>query len=169
MPISQEPGTTYNPMDVMMGRVSGRPYLNTMDTPAGTSGGSSPTPNSPSPTGTLAPSAVRATGKGPFDPAYRQNIATYAGGQFFPPGGGNLSFNPTDISTFPGSPVTGGNAPLRGTPYSLLALAQGGLPFSLSSPLGSLPNPLSTLFGGGDSGGGSGTLFGVGGGKTPVY
>ena len=38
--------------------------------------------------------SVRATGTGAFDNAYRQNLATYAGGQFARPNG-SLSFNPT--------------------------------------------------------------------------
>lgn len=77
----------------------------------------------------LNPEAVRATGTGPYDPAYRQNLATYAGGQFSRPGG-SMNFNPTDLSSFPGNPVGGGNAPLPGLPDSLVSQALGGNPFS---------------------------------------
>jgi hypothetical protein len=77
--------------------------------------------------------AVRASGSGPYDNAYRQNLATYAGGQFQRPNG-LLSFNPTDPNSFPGNPVGGGNAPTTGTPNSLTGLAIGGQPFSYSQP-----------------------------------
>src|SRR5215469_6091968 len=83
--------------------------------------------------GTVGPESVRATGQGPFDPAYRQNLATYAGGPFARPGG-NLSFNPTDLSTFPGLPTGGGTAPVSGMPLSLLDMALGGQPFSWAPP-----------------------------------
>jgi hypothetical protein len=156
-------GSMYNPMQVMMG--SGRgpgPYISPSGPPAGTDPGRTPPP-APTST-TLAPEAVRATGSGPFDPTYRQNLATYAGGQFQRPSVTTqpergapqtmnvLSFNPTDISTFPGQPVGGGNAPLQGLPFGLLSLAQGGLPFSWGTPLGGVPNPLATIFGGGGGG-----------------
>jgi len=88
----------------------------------------------PAPTqGIVGPESVRATGKGPFDQPYRQNLATYAGGQFAKPGG-ILSFNPTDLSTFPGAPTGGGTAPVSGMPASLLDMALGGSPFSWTSP-----------------------------------
>ena len=155
MPIGQEFGTSYNPLDVALGKPKsskGSLYLSPTGTPAGADAGTSPqsgsSPTQPA-TGTLGPSAIRATGAGPFDAAYRQNLATYAGGQFMPPSGGNLLFNPTDISTFPGAPVGGGNAPRTGTPFSLLAMAQGGLPFNWGSPIGAMNNPLSTFMGGG--------------------
>lgn len=81
----------------------------------------------------LAAETVRATGTGPFDAAYRQNLATNAGGNFMRPGG-NLSFNPTDLSTFPGNPTGGGTAPLPGLPNSLIGNALGGNPFSYTAP-----------------------------------
>lgn len=83
--------------------------------------------------GILNAQAVRSTGSGPYDAAYRQNLATYAGGQFSRPGG-IMSFNPTDLSTFPGNPVGGGNAPLPGLPDSLISQALGGNPFSFQQP-----------------------------------
>ena len=67
--------------------------------------------------------AVRATGAGPFDPAYRQDLATYAGGNFQRPNG-FLGFNPTgDLF---GNPTGGGNAPVPGMPTDLLTSALGG-------------------------------------------
>ena len=87
-------------------------------------GGSAPTG------GVLAPRNVRATGTGPFDPAYRQNLASYAGGQF----SGDLSFNPTDISSFPGQPTGGGTAPVTGMPTSLMDVALAGQGFSWTPP-----------------------------------
>src|SRR5262245_47579072 len=39
------------------------------------------------PPNVLSSEAVRATGTGPYDSAYWQNLATYAGGQFVRPGG----------------------------------------------------------------------------------
>lgn len=133
-------GSNFDPGSVMMGRGSS-PYLWTggskqppkigpvgppvskqmSDTPAPTSGG------------VLGPESIRATGTGPFDAAYRQNLATYAGGQFSRPGG-NMMFNPTDPSTFPGMPVGGGNAPVTGMPQSLMDMALGGQGFSWSPP-----------------------------------
>ena len=81
----------------------------------------------------LGPEAVRATGTGPFDPAYRQNLATFAGGQFQRPGG-NLMFNPTDPGLFGGAPSGAGNAPVTGAPISLLSGAMGGQPFQFPQP-----------------------------------
>ncbi len=81
----------------------------------------------------LGSESVRSSGSGPFDSTYRQNLATYGGGQFARPGG-NMSFNPTDASTFPGNPTGGGNAPLPGLPDSLISRAIGGNPFSFSPP-----------------------------------
>lgn len=86
------------------------------------------------PTDILGSEAVRATGSGPFDSAYRQNLATYSGGQFSRPGG-SLSFNPTATAGAPdalggidtgGVAAGGGNAPLMGSPTDLLSLALGG-------------------------------------------
>jgi len=80
----------------------------------------------------VAPESVRATGSGPFDNAYRQDLATFAGGLFNRPGG-NLSFNPTSNQGF-GQAVGGGNAPLLGMPATLLQNALGGNPFSYTPP-----------------------------------
>jgi len=82
--------------------------------------------------GTLGPESIRATGTGPFDAAYRQNLATYAGGQFSRPGG--MSFNPTDPNTFPGNPTGGGTAPVTGMPSTLLDTALSGQGFSWTPP-----------------------------------
>jgi hypothetical protein len=73
--------------------------------------------------------AVRATGSGPFDSAYRQNLATYAGGQLQRPNG-LLSFNPTaqpgQAGALGGVATGGGNAPVQGAPNNLITLALGG-------------------------------------------
>ena len=139
-------GTNFNPSAVMMGRGSGTtsPYLWTgtgsappaptappksQMVPAGQFSAGGPTPTG----GTLAPETIRTTGTGPFDPAYRQNLASYAGGQFSRPGG-SMNFNPTDPSTFPGQPTGGGNAPVTGMPSSLMDMALGGQGFSWTPP-----------------------------------
>lgn len=70
------------------------------------------------------PEAVRATGSGPFDAAYRQNLATYAGGLSERPSGGVLSFNPT--GNMFGNPSGAGTAPVLGSPTDLLSQALGG-------------------------------------------
>lgn len=140
-------GMTFSPMAVMMKQPgkTGVPYL----------GGNPPTwggkppmfpggpitesggPNVPAPSPqqpqqkTLGPESVRATGTGPFDQAYRQDLATYAGGLFGRPGG-NLSFNPTSNQPFGGAQVGGGNAPLFGMPNTMLGNALGGNPFSFT-------------------------------------
>src|ERR1022692_111160 len=76
----------------------------------------------------MQPSQVRATGSGPFDPAYRQNLATYAMGQFTPQSGGSsTNFNPTGPIPF-GQASGGGNAPVQGLPMTLLGQAMGGQP-----------------------------------------
>jgi hypothetical protein len=100
------------------------------------------------PPNVLGAEAVRATGTGPYDAAYRQNLATYAGGQFVRPAGpgflgGNtsgsvLSFNPTG-GLF-GNPTGGGNAPVLGMPNSLIGQALSGNPFSFT-PLPPPPPP----------------------------
>jgi hypothetical protein len=94
------------------------------------SDGGAPPAQQPS-TGTLGAESVRATGSGPFDPTYRQNLATFAGGQFARPGG-NLSFDPT--GQLFGNPTGGGNAPLQGMPDSLVGQALSGNPFSFTPP-----------------------------------
>lgn len=139
---------TFNPGKVLMGGPSSSPYMN--PGPAQYAGGPLQVPKQPpktpadpsygsailnptAPANVLGSETVRATGKGPFDSAYRQNLATYAGGNFVRPGG-NLSFNPTDASTFPGNPTGGGTAPLPGLPDSLVGTALGGNPFSFTPP-----------------------------------
>jgi len=96
-----------------------------------------PIPKEPGPQifgNTVGPEAIRASGTGPFDPAYRQNLATFAGGQFFRPNGA-LSFNPTGkLDDLFGTPTGGGNAPVMGMPRSLLGMALGGSPFNTPQP-----------------------------------
>jgi len=152
--------TTYNPVAVMMGNPgrTGTPYLNPMPGPARKGNNLAPpgpTPPLPGPAqrggpvslpsqggsmsgpaqngpNVVGPEAVRATGSGPFDPGFRQNLATFAGGLFNRPGG-NLSFNPTSNQSF-GQATGGGNAPLLGMPNTLLSNALGGNPFSYTPP-----------------------------------
>lgn len=115
----------FNPAEIMMGKGAqsqgGGPYLNTGKSPKGQS----------QPQGTVQAQAVRATGQGPYDQAFRQNLATYAGGQSARPGG-YLGFNPTgDLF---GQATGGGNAPVLGMPTSLLDQAMGGQGFSFTPP-----------------------------------
>lgn len=145
-------GTNFNPSAVMMGRGSGSsPYLWTgagsappkpqpisagtfsSSGPAAPSAPVSPAPPPAPPGNVLGAESIRATGTGPFDAQYRQNLATYAGGQFSRPGG-SMSFNPTDPSTFPGQPTGAGTAPVIGMPQSLLDVALGGQGFSWTPP-----------------------------------
>lgn len=91
-------------------------------------------PASPTPGASLPAESVRATGNGPFDAAYRQDLATYAGGLFNRPGG-NLSFNPTSNQPFGGQATGGGNAPVLGMPNTLLQNALAGNPFTFTPPL----------------------------------
>ena len=92
-----------------------------------------PKPLPPAPVGNVLQSeTVRATGGGPFDSAYRQNLATYSGGQMARPGG-NLSFNPTSNPPF-GNPTGGGTDPITGGPNSLTAMALGGEGFGYTAP-----------------------------------
>lgn len=74
--------------------------------------------------------AVRPT-SGPYDPAYRQNLATYAGGTFERPNG-FLNFNPTGALF--GQPVGGGSAPVMGMPTDLLTEAMGQQQMAPSQP-----------------------------------
>lgn len=83
--------------------------------------------------------SIRAIGTGPFDDAYRQDLATYAGGLFGRPGG-NLSFNPTSNQPFGGAATGGGTAPVLGMPNTLLQNALGGNPFSYTPPV----DPMAT-------------------------
>lgn len=149
---------SFSATDVLMGRPKGggsSPYLWSgpgskppMPGPAQREQGPAPLPPGPGPMpigkdmatttvpavsgNTLTPESIRATGSGPFDAAYRQNLATYAGGQFSRPGG--MSFNPTDPSTFPGNPTGGGTAPVTGMPSTLLDTALSGQGFSWTPP-----------------------------------
>lgn len=109
-------------------------------------GGSTPAPQ-PNSQNVVGPESIRATGAGPFDSAYRQDLATFAGGLFGRPGG-NLSFNPTGNQPFGGAAVGGGNAPIFGMPNTLLQNALGGNPFSFTPPApttGAVNNQPNTL------------------------
>lgn len=138
---------SFDPGQVLMGGGGPKPYLPTNQAPRTDGGNPQPLgdPN-PFPGGiklsspVLGSESVRASGKGPFDSAYRQNLATYSGGQFMRPGG-SMSFNPTDASTFPGNPTGGGNAPLPGLPDSLISTAIGGNPFSFMPPTPAAAQP----------------------------
>lgn len=136
---------TFNPMAVMMGQAGkpGIPYTGVpkpkapiLYAPKNSTGApASSAPSAPSPSSTtLAPEAIRSSGAGPFDPAYRQNLATFAGGLFARPGG-NLSFNPTSNQPFGGAATGGGDAPVMGMPNTLLQNAFGGNPFSFTPPV----------------------------------
>lgn len=162
-------GTQYNPAQVMLGNglrqpTSGSPIVNGTYSASGANrkpylptsqirygNGTEPGPQSQAggQGGSLGPEAVRATGSGPYDSAYRQNLATYAGGQLSRPGG-LLSFNPTDPNSFPGNPTGGGNAPVMGSPTGLLDQALGGSPFSYTPPANPTPgasqNPSSNYW-----------------------
>ena len=96
-------GVTFRPQNVSLTGQSGGPYLGS--------------------------EAVRATGSGPFDAAYRQNLASYGGFNVARPGG-SLAFNPTDPTTFPGQPSGFGSAPLPGAPTGLLDLGLAGMGFT---------------------------------------
>jgi hypothetical protein len=100
---------------------------------------SDPVPPKPAPTGVLGAEAVRATGNGPYDSSYRQNLASYAGGFLSRPGG-NLSFDPT--GQLFGNPLGGGNAPVLGGATDLISQALGGQSFQWSPPpTTSAPSP----------------------------
>lgn len=117
--------TNYDPGRVLFGGGGSQPYVTMNAAPAVGTSASTSTSN------ILGPESVRATGAGPFDSAYRQNLATYAGGQFFRPTG-SLSFDPT--GNLFGSPTGGGNDPVIGTGESLFGRALGGNPFSFAPP-----------------------------------
>src|SRR5208282_1216318 len=109
-------GTMYNPTSVMMKAPSqaGTPCLSPPTKAIGTPNNSPPATGGPTQTGTLAATANRPTGPSSgYDPAYLQNLVTYGAGQFQQPSGG-FNFNPTQISSFPGAPTGGGNAPIAG-------------------------------------------------------
>ena len=93
--------------------------------PKPTNMGTAPNALAPPPTApgnVLGSQVVRATGSGPFDSAYRQNLATYAGGLQNKPGG-VLNLNPTNP-----------NDPAFQNPTSLLSGALGGQNFQYSAP-----------------------------------
>ena len=129
------PANIFNPGQVTLGQtpLSRAPYTKGIAMPKPEQ------PSQPSQSTVLRPEAVRASGTGPFDPAYRQNLATYAGGGFSRPGG-TFSFNPTAQLGQPGSlnaggqPTGGGTSPVAGAPNDLLSLAIGGQPFSFTPP-----------------------------------
>jgi hypothetical protein len=156
--------TMFNPSRVLLGKSLGtKPYMQT-SVSNGSDGGSPqpqpttnqdgtgkvprtddgntlgplrPIPKEPGPQmfgNTVGPEAIRASGTGPFDPAYRQNLSTFAGGQFFRPNGA-LSFNPTGkLDDLFARPTGGGNAPVMGMPDSLLSMALSGQPFAMPQP-----------------------------------
>ena len=130
----------YNPANVMIGQPSkpGAAYVSlSSNGPSGTPApGINPQqgPAAPQlPSTVVGPQAVRATGSGPFDAQYRQNLATFAGG-LFGSQNGNLSFNPTSGNPFGGQATGGGNAPVFGIPNTQLQNALGGQPFSYTPP-----------------------------------
>jgi hypothetical protein len=127
--ISMTPGT--GPYVGGMGQVKGQPG------------------QSQSPSYTVGSQAVRATGTGPFDAAYRQNLATYAGGQFQNPG--VLSFNPTaqpgQAGALGGQATGYGSAPVQGGPNSLLGMALGGQAYSTPNQQPSAPAPSTSTSG----------------------
>lgn len=130
---------TYNPAQIMLGgRGDGppvwgsKPYMPTSPIKPVANPMQPPIQQSPQaqPQTTAAGSqAVRATGQGPYDSAYRQNLATYAGGMFSNPTG-LLSFNPTDPNAFSNLP----GSSQGGTPPTQLEQALGGNPFSWTQP-----------------------------------
>jgi hypothetical protein len=132
-------GTNFNPASVMMGQpqTGSSPYVaRTAPKPPPVAMGPTTRPAAPTaPTSsTLGATANRVTGQSPgYDPSYLQNLVTYGAGQFQQPTGG-FAFNPTSISTFPGQPTGGGNAPVPGMPNTLLSAAQGAQPFSWTPP-----------------------------------
>lgn len=128
MPAFMSP--TFNPARLMLGQHPTQPYVSTQ----GNAQKAVPQPQQapPRPQSTiLGAQAVRATGQGPFDPSYRQDLATYAGGNFQRPNG-FLGFNPTGALF--GNPVGGGNAPVQGMPTDLLTGALGGQAFGQAAP-----------------------------------
>jgi hypothetical protein len=144
-------GINYNPASVMMGQppMGSSPYVaRTTPKPAPVAKGTGTRPGPPvaaAPTGgTLAATANRPTGQSPgYDPSYLQNLVTYGAGQYQQPTGG-FRFNPTNISTFPGQPSGGGNAPVAGMPNTLLTAAQGAQPFSWTPPPSTPAAPASS-------------------------
>ena len=93
----------------------------------------------PGGTGTpyIGAQSVRATGGGAGDAGWRQNLATFSGGQFTRPGG-SLAFNPLSTNPFSAqsAPSGGGNAPAMGSPSTLLQYALGMNPMTGLPPSG---------------------------------
>ena len=118
---------TFNPAHLMLGENSNKPYVSTQ-------GNAQKTVSAPKPPVTIGAQSVRPTGTGPYDAAYRQNLATYAGGLLARPHG-FLGFNPT--GNMFGNPVGGGNAPVQGMPTTLEEQALGGQAFGAPG----LPSP----------------------------
>lgn len=125
MPAFMSP--TFNPARLMLGQHPTKPYVSTQ----GNAQKTVPQPQQPPQPTILGAQAVRATGQGPYDPAYRQNLATYAGGDLERPGG-FLGFNPTGALF--GNPTGAGSAPVLGMPTDLTTSALGGQAFGAPPP-----------------------------------
>jgi len=135
----------FNPGSVNFGSgITNKPYLPLKPIQLPQAGGQPQRPTAPvqrppqqpafnpnQPAGVVGAQTVRATEGGPFDQPYRQNLATFAGGQFERPGG-NLSFDPTATAGTPNSLFgdLGGKGP---TDLLSQALLGGGMSF---------PNPM---------------------------
>lgn len=129
------------PMRPSVDPVASKPYLPVNNPQRPPSQPSSPVQQQPQQS-VLPTEGVRATGTGPYDSAYRQNLATYAGGLFSRPGG-LLSFNPTDPNALSGNgPQVGNFAPIGGSPPTLLEQALGGQSYAPQTPAQqqSIPN-----------------------------
>jgi hypothetical protein len=74
------------------------------------------------------------------DAGWRQNLATFSGGQFARPGG-SLNFNPLSNTPFGGAATGGGNAPVMGMPSTLLQLSLGMNPMTMQNPPAQSPTP----------------------------
>lgn len=129
------PTTEWNPMRVGLGSSSGGPYTSPGSNiiKAGQVSATNTAPAPAQTSTTVGPESVRATGTGPGDASWRQNLATFSGGQFQRPGG-FLGFDPTSAQPFGGAPTGGGTAPVFGMPSTLLSMALGGQPFSFAPP-----------------------------------
>lgn len=127
------PTTEWNPMRVGLGGSGSGPYAR----PGSNiikAGQVNATNTAPAQTSTtVGPESIRATGTGPGDASWRQNLATFSGGQFQRPGG-FLGFDPTSAQPFGGAATGGGTAPVMGMPSTLLSMALGGQPFSFAPP-----------------------------------
>lgn len=120
-----------NPMNVSVGNpgATGKPYIVTSNQntdnmwgsqpPKGKQWSANPAQTTAPAQQTYGPNAVRASGTGPFDNTYRQNLATYAGGLF--QNQGTSFLNPT--GNIGGQATTGGNAPATGMPNTWLTSA----------------------------------------------